>query len=104
METFMIHKSIGLLRNLINKRSELIRTVKEIAIADNVIVITVTDSIHNYSGHTANDAMTLYMLGKTLGCCYAKAAENNVDATMEEYFSQPTAVALAHMNSIGMLK
>ena len=99
----MIEKSIGFLRNLIQKRKEIVEFVKHIVEADDAIIVIHKDSKFNVIGHVSDDAMTVYMLGTATGLGYAQAKERSPELSVDEYLNQPTAVAFKHIERAGLL-
>lgn len=89
----MIKKSVGKLRNLINKRDKLFNLVKACTQADELIVLTIKDHSLQASGHVSDDATTVYMLGAAIGLSYAKALENEPTLTPDAYIQQAVTVA-----------
>lgn len=99
----MLEKSVGFTRNLIKKRKELLRVIRSYVEADEVLLITRKDEVIDIAGHTSSEAMTLYMLGTTLGVSFkqTKSADPNQDLT--NYLSQPTIVATRYLQKEGVI-
>ena len=99
----MIEKSVGLLRNLLLKRKEIIQFVKQVAVADDAIIILHTNNKFSVMGHTSDHAMTVYMLGTATGLSYESAKKYDPELTVDGYLHQPTSVAFKHIERAGLL-
>lgn len=99
----MIEKTVGLARNLLTKRKEIVQFVKQIALAEDAIIILHTNNKFSVLGHTSDDAMTVYMLGTATGLSYADAKRRDPDLTVDGYLHQPTSVAFKHIERAGLL-
>ena len=99
----MIEKSIGLIRNLIKKRKQLIATVKQLAVADDAIIIIHKENQFTVLGHVEDDAMAVYMIGTATGLGFANAKSRDPNLTVEEYLHQPTSVAFKQIEKQGLL-
>ena len=93
----MIEKSIGILRNLIKKRKELVQLVKQVAIADDTISIIHKDNNFNVIGHTSDVAMTVFMLGTAIAMSYDAAKQQEPDLTVHDFMQQPIIIAMKHL-------
>ena len=93
----MIQKSIGVLRNIIKQRKEIVNLVKQIATADDVITIVNKNNVLNILGHTESDAMNVYMLGTAIALSYKKALQDNPDMPLHDYMQQFIIVAMRHI-------
>ena len=94
----MIHKSVGVVRNLLKKRTQVVEYVKAIINADDVIIITQADNQLKVLGQTANDAMSVYMLGTAAGLGYPSAKRSDESVTVEDYMRQFHTVAVNRIN------
>lgn len=103
METVMVELSIGRLRKLIAHRKEILASVRDVLMADDAIVITTRGTNIRVNGHTSNDAMTLFMLGKAIGICTEQARILNAEADISDYLNQPNIVAVGHLQKAGLL-
>lgn len=99
----MITKSIGLFRNLLNKREQLMGIIKTIAKADNVVVITLHETELSVAGYTDNDPTTLFMLGRATGYCIGQAAKADPNIDISEYLMQPNIVATGYLEKEGFI-
>lgn len=99
----MITKTVGLLRNVINKRNEIVGMIKCILEADNSILITITDSKMYVGGHTEDDSMTLFMLGRAIGQCVEARIAEDPDIDVTDYLMQPNIVATTFLEKKGIL-
>ena len=93
----MIEKSIGILRDLIKKRKELVHLVKQVAVADDVITIIHKENKFNVVGHTADVAMTVFMLGTAVAMSYDAAQQQEPELTVHDYMQQPIIIAMKHL-------
>ena len=93
----MIEKSIGILRNLIKKRKELVQLVKQVAVADDTISIIHKDNKFNVVGHTSDVSMTVFMLGTAVAMSYDSAKQQEPDLTVHDYMQQPIIIAMKHI-------
>lgn len=100
----MIKKSVGFARNLIKKHKEVIRGVRTLVEAEEVLLISRTNGVIDINGHTSSEAMTLYMLGTTLGVSFKQAKANNPELELDNYLSQPTTVAIRFLQSEGLIQ
>lgn len=100
----MITKSIGLLRNIVNKRQQLMGIFKTIIHADNALIITMQDKQLSVSGFTDDDATSLFMLGTATGYCIGQTAKQQPDINISEYLMQPSIVATGYLEKQGLLK
>ena len=99
----MIEKSVGLLRNLFNKRKQIVEVVKKLALADDAIIIVNVSNNLSILGHTSSDAMSVFMLGTAIGLGYGSANQRDPDLSVDEYLRQPTSVALKQIERQGLL-
>lgn len=99
----MIEKSIGLLRNLYEKRKNIVKYVKAIAEANDVIIITHKENDYAVMGNTSDDAIAIYMVGVATAQGYLGAETRMEGLTVDEYLTQPTRVALKHLEQAGKL-
>lgn len=91
----MITHHIGLLRNIIKKRKEIIQVVKQYALADNILVISETNGKYTAAGHVNETANTIVLLGRALAMSWPAAQlEHAEDITLGSYLTQPAGVAL----------
>ena len=93
----MIEKSIGILRNLIKKRKELVQLVKQVVVADDTISIIHKDNNFNVIGHTSDVAMTVFMLGTAIAMSYDAAKQQEPDLTVHDFMQQPIIIAMKHL-------
>lgn len=94
----MIHKNIGLLRNLIAKRKQIIHLVKTYLEADSILVSSVSNGEFKVQGFTEDTAKTVALLGRTLAAAWPAAQIEYPGVTVDEFLIQPTKVALGHIN------
>ena len=99
----MIEKSIGVLRNLAKKRKQIVEIIKQLAVADDAIVILHKENKFSVMGHVRDDAMSVYMLGTATGLGYASAKQRDSNLTVDEYLRQPTSVAFKYIDKQGLL-
>lgn len=99
----MLEKSVGFTRNLIKKRKEILRAIRTYVEADEVLLITRKDSQIDIAGHTSSEAMTLYMLGTTLGVSFKQTKSANPQEDITNYLSQPTLVATRYLQKEGLI-
>ena len=89
----MISKSIGVVRNLVNKRALMQELIKKIVLADDVLVITNTDNHIAVSGHTDSDAMNVVLLGTAVAAGYQAATKSITELELNQYLEQVSNVA-----------
>lgn len=89
----MIKKSIGIVRNLLKKRTLMQELVKKIALADDVLVITNTSNHVAVAGHTESDAMNIVLLGTAVAAGYKAAEHEHIGLELNQYIEQVSGVA-----------
>lgn len=89
----MIQKSIGLARNLLKKRDLVKDLVKRIILADEILLITITDSNLVVSGQTSDDATNVVMLGTAAAAGHASAKKHEPELELNQYLEQINTVA-----------
>ena len=97
----MVHKSVGLFRNLFNKRKEVVGLVKDYLEASDIMIISKSETGIKVSGSVSSDAMGLYMIGTATGLSYLKAKEHTPEISLDEFLSQPTTVAITYLERNG---
>lgn len=98
----MIEKSVGLFRNLLKKRKDIVKLVTNYALADDAIIILNHNDKYTVHGHTESDARTVHMLGVAIGSSYSNAKSSDPELTVENYLHQPTAVAFNYIERNGL--
>jgi len=104
METVMVHKTVGLLRNVIKKRKQFIALAKNIVKADNALVITLTDNTLAVGGFTDSDAVQLFMLGRATGQCVEASYNRNPEIDVFDNLAQPNIVATTYLTKKGIIE
>ena len=100
----MLEKQLAFARNLIKKRKDVIKGIQILVEAEEVILISRTNGEIGITGHTSSEAMTLFMLGTTLGVSFKQAKSNNPELELNDYLSQPSSVALRLLQKEGLLE
>ena len=95
----MIQKSIGLARNLLKKRDLVKELVKRIILADEILLITITDSNLVVSGQTTDDATNVVMLGTAAAAGHASAKKHEPELELNQYLEQINTVAFKRQDS-----
>ena len=95
----MIQKSIGLARNLLKKRDLVKELVKRIILADEILLITITDSNLVVSGQTSDDATNVVMLGTAVAAGHASAKKHEPDLELNQYLEQINTVAFKRQDN-----
>ena len=95
----MIQKSIGLARNLLKKRDLVMELVKRIILADEILLITLTDNNLVVSGQTSDDAVNVVMLGTAAAAGYTSAKKREPDLELNQYLEQINTVAFKRQDS-----
>lgn len=95
----MIQKSIGLARNLLKKRDLVKELVKRIVLADEILLITITDSNLVVSGQTTDDATNVVMLGTAAAAGHASAKKHEPDLELNQYLEQISTVAFKRQDN-----
>lgn len=95
----MIQKSIGLARNLFKKRDLVMELVKRIILADEILLITLTDNNLVVSGQTSDDATNVVMLGTAAAAGHASAKKREPDLELNQYLEQINTVAFKRQDS-----
>lgn len=95
----MIQKSIGLARNLLKKRDLVKELVKRIILADEILLITLTDNNLVVSGQTSDDATNVVMLGTAAAAGHASAKKREPDLELNQYLEQINTVAFKRQDS-----
>ena len=95
----MIQKSIGLARNLLKKRDLVMELVKRIILADEILLITLTDNNLVVSGQTSDDAVNVVMLGTATAAGHASAKKREPDLELNQYLEQINTVAFKRQDS-----
>lgn len=95
----MIQKSIGLARNLLKKRDLVKDLVKRIILADEILLITITDSNLVVSGQTSDDATNVVMLGTAAAAGHASAKKHEPELELNQYLEQISTVAFKRQDS-----
>ena len=95
----MIQKSIGLARNLLKKRDLVKELVKRIILADEILLITLTDNNLVVSGQTSDDATNVVMLGTAVAAGHASAKKREPDLELNQYLEQINTVAFKRQDS-----
>ena len=95
----MIQKSIGLARNLLKKRGLIKELVKRIILADEILLITLTDNNLVVSGQTSDDATNVVMLGTAAAAGHASAKKREPDLELNQYLEQINTVAFKRQDS-----
>lgn len=95
----MIQKSIGLARNLLKKRDLVKELVKRIILADEILLITITDNNLVVSGQTTDDATNVVMLGTAAAAGHASAKKHEPDLELNQYLEQISTVAFKRQDN-----
>lgn len=95
----MIQKSIGLARNLLKKRDLVKELVKRIILADEILLITITDSNLVVSGQTTDDATNVVMLGTAAAAGHASAKKHEPELELNQYLEQISTVAFKRQDN-----
>ena len=95
----MIQKSIGLARNLHKKRDLVMELVKRIILADEILLITLTDNNLVVSGQTSDDAVNVVMLGTAAAAGHVSAKKREPDLELNQYLEQINTVAFKRQDS-----
>ena len=95
----MIQKSIGLARNLLKKRDLVMELVKRIILADEILLITLTDNNLVVSGQTSDDAVNVVMLGTAAAAGHVSAKKREPDLELNQYLEQINTVAFKRQDS-----
>ncbi len=95
----MIQKSIGLARNLLKKRDLVKELVKRIVLADEILLITITDSNLVVSGQTTDDATNVVMLGTAAAAGHASAKKHEPELELNQYLEQISTVAFKRQDN-----
>ena len=95
----MIQKSIGLARNLLKKRDLVMELVKRIILADEILLITLTDNNLVVSGQTSDDAVNVVMLGTAAAAGHASAKKHEPELELNQYLEQINTVAFKRQDN-----
>lgn len=99
----MIKRHIGLLRNLVHKRKEIIAAVKQVLNEENILVISFTDSVVKVSGHSNNTSTSLFMLGKAIATAWPTAQAEDPNVQLTDFLQQPINIAFSHIEHEGQI-
>lgn len=100
----MLDKPMEFARNLIKKRKDVIKGIQVLVEAEEVLLISRTNGVVDIAGHTSSEAMTLFMLGTTLGVSFKQAKSRNPEMELNDYLSQPSSVAIRFLQNEGLLE
>lgn len=97
----MFNKQISKAKALYKDRKAVVHQIKRVLIADEILILSVKDTIVDVAGHTSGTAMNLYLLGVGAAMAYPNAIKEDPDITVEFFLSQPTSVAMSQLQRMG---